>query len=352
MAKISLLIIFSVLVNISYAQLGGSYSFAFMKLPNSARVAALGGTLNSTIDQDVNQGFQNPALINGSMSKQISLNNTNYFKDISINDIAYAHQFKKTGTWLIGIHAINYGDIKSYDENAILQGNVKAAEQCFYVGYGYQFNKNIIFGTNVKFLASSFGNYISNAVAVDFGSSYRSNDSLFTASFVMKNMGSQIQRYYSGSASEPLPYEFQTGISFKPKHMPIRFSFAGTNLQSKNTTFINPNKPKKFDLDSGIEIPQTISTTAKILSHLTVGAEFIIMKKFYLQIGYNFRTRRDMVLEDVKGVTGFSWGFGLRLKRLSFNYGSAQYHMGQTTNHFSVAFNLNGAKFNLFKKVR
>ncbi len=352
MQKIFLFLLILFLQFKANCQIGGLTSYAFLKLPSSARTAALGGTLNSVIDEDVNQAFQNPSLINQSMHNKLSMSAVNYFNDITFGDFSYALKVKKLSTWVLGIHYINYGDIKGYDENAIFQGNVKAGEQCFYVGYGYQFNKNIIFGSNFKFIASNLAGYISNAIALDFGTTYRSNDSLFTATILLKNMGAQMQRYYTGALAEPIPYEVQIGISFKPKHMPIRFSFAGTNLQTQNTTFINPNKPKKFDLDSGIEIPQTIPVAAKIFSHLTVGAEFIIMKKFYLQVGYNYRTRRDMVLEDIKGVTGFSWGFGMRLKSFSFNYGSAQYHVGQTTNHFTLALNLNEIKVKLFKKQK
>lgn len=352
MRNIFLILLFIVNTVVINAQIGGSYSYAFLKLPSSARVAALGGTLNSVIDEDVNQAFQNPGLTNQSMHNRASISTTNYFNDITFGDFAYARKLKKSGTMMIGVHYINYGDIKVYDQNAVFITNQTAGEQCFYLGYGYQFNKNIIFGTNLKFIAANLAGNISNALALDFGSSYRSSDSLFTASIVLKNMGSQLQRNYTGAIAEKLPYEFQGGISFKPKHMPIRFSFAGTNLQSKNTTYLNPNKPKKFDLDSGVEIPQTISRAAQFFSHLTVGGEVIIAKKFYLQIGYNYRIRRDMVLEDIKGITGFSWGFGMRLKRFSFNYGSAQYAVGQTTNHFSLAYNFEGFKVHLFKKQK
>lgn len=334
----------------AHAQLGGSSTFSFLRLPSSARAAALGGHLTAFMDDDVLQGWQNPSMINSSMHNRLATTTVNYLSDIRFGHLAYGRKLGKTGTWIAGIHYINYGDIAAYDQNANFQNTLKAGEQCFYAGYGYQFNKNIIFGTNLKFIASNLGGFISNGIGVDFGSSYRSSDSLFIATVQLKNMGSQLQRYYTGAANEPLPFEFQAGISFKPKHMPIRFSFSGTNLNTSATTFINPNKPKKFDLDSGIEIPQTIPVSAKIFSHLSLGGEFIIAKVAYMQIGYNYRIRRDMVLEDFKGLTGFCWGFGLRLKKFGVQYGLAQYHPGQTTHHFSLALNLNHWKINLFTK--
>lgn len=334
----------------SFAQLGGSSTFSFLRLPSSARAAALGGHLTATMDDDVLQGWQNPSMINRAMHQRFAMTTVNYLSDIRFGHLAYGRKIGKTGSWVAGIHYINYGELAAYDQNAVYQNTLTAAEQCFYAGYGYQFNKNIIFGTTLKFVASNLGGYISNGIAVDFGSSYRSSDSLFIATMQFKNMGAQIQRYYQGASSEPMPFEFQAGISFKPKHMPVRFSFTGTNLNSNATTFINPSKPKKFDLDSGVEIPQTISNSAKIFSHINFGGEFIIAKSAYMQIGYNYRIRRDMILEEVKGLTGFCWGFGLRLKKWGFQYGLAQYHPGLTTHHFTLSLNLNQWKINLFSK--
>jgi hypothetical protein len=46
-----------------------------------------------------------------------------------------------------------------------------------------------------------------------------------------------------------------------------------------------------------------------------------------------------MVIDGRASTVGFSWGFGIRIKKISFSYGSARYSLAGSTNMFSFAVN-------------
>ncbi|MSQ79730.1 MAG: type IX secretion system protein PorQ [Flavobacteriaceae bacterium] len=332
------------------AQLGGSYSFAFLKLPNNARVASLGGTLNCIADEDVGQAWQNPALINAEMNNRISFNTVNYLSDINHGSAAFAHSFKKYGNMAAGIQYVNYGSFKGYDENGNATANFSAGEQCYYAGYSYQYLKTLTVGATVKYIMSTLETYHATGLAADIGFHWKRKDSIVNAALVFKNIGTMLNGYSSPQNKEPLPYEVQAGISIKPRHMPIRFSIMGANLQTKNTAFLNPNKAKTISLDSGVEIEEKVTISQNIFTHLTFGAEFILGKSLFLRFGYNPRTSREMKLTDVRSFSGFSWGLGLKIKRFSFSYGNVKIFAGQNSNLFSMTLSLDKMKWSIPKK--
>lgn len=76
------------------AQVGGSQIFTFLKLPPSARVAALGGSCIQVMDDDVANVQQNPALLNPQMHRQLSTNWVNYLAGINFGYFGTAYSLK------------------------------------------------------------------------------------------------------------------------------------------------------------------------------------------------------------------------------------------------------------------
>ncbi len=327
------------------AQVGGSQIFTFLKLPSSARVASLGGSCIQVMDDDVANVQQNPALLNPQMHLQLSTNWVNYLADINFGYFGTAYSLKKYGNIAVGLQYINYGTFNGYDESQNSLGTFKAGENAFNVAYSKAYNKWVNFGVGAKYISANYGGNRSTGLAMDAGVNVRSGDSLFDAAVVFRNFGTQFNTFNGVDAKEPLPYELQAGLSFKPRHMPIRFLFTGTNLQTKATTYINNNKPKQISLETGEEIEPKVTVGKKIFSHLTFATEFILGKSLRLRFGLNPRMRNDMKLDEVRGLSGFSWGFGFKVKRFSISYGGAMYTPGITTGHFSLQLNLDNFRW-------
>ena len=102
MKKISIYI-FLALCSGTFAQIGGIKTFSFLDLPVPARSNALGGASMAIWDKDVNLGYSNPALLNPNCSKQLSFNYVNYVADLNYGNFLYAQQFKKYGTFAVGL---------------------------------------------------------------------------------------------------------------------------------------------------------------------------------------------------------------------------------------------------------
>ena len=115
---IILFILFSSLF--AQAQLGGRYTYQFLNLVNSPRMAALGGKVITNYDYDPTQALMNPASINPAMDNQLSVNYVNYIGDVSYGSAAYAYLWdRRTQVFHAGITYVNYGKFAGYDE----QGN-------------------------------------------------------------------------------------------------------------------------------------------------------------------------------------------------------------------------------------
>ena len=70
------------------------------------------------------------------------------------------------------------------------------------------------YGATVKFINSNYGQYRSNGIAVDVGVLYHDTAKLFSASFVAKNMGTQLKKY-DGTDPDDLPFDMQIGCDQK-----------------------------------------------------------------------------------------------------------------------------------------
>lgn len=322
-----------------YSQIGGSSGFAYLQLPSSARITALGGYQSIVSDADVASITQNPSLLNSRMNNMWSLNICNYFNDIQYGYIATAFDVKNAGTFGLGINYINYGDFVMRDDIGNEQGSFKANENTFNISYARPY-KQFRYGANMKFLFSTLESYRSTGIALDLGGSYTDSLTGLGLSFSLLNVGSQVKSYYGNK--EALPFEARFAISKKLNHAPFRFTLTLHNLQKFDLTYDDPlNSSNQIDLSTGLPIKKTYNFGDKLMRHVAVGTELLLTDNFNLRVGYNHQQRRELALEDKAGTAGFSWGFGLRIKKINISYGSARYHLAGASNMFSLSVNPN-----------
>ncbi len=328
----------------SRAQIGGSYTYAFLNQTNSARVAALGGKSVAIPDPDLNLPFHNPSLLSADMHNQLVLNYVGYFADIKYGYASYARSYGKLGNFAAGMHYVNYGSFPYADENGIRTGGTfTASEYALNLIYSKPIDSLITIGVNLKPVYSVFESYHSIGIAADVGITYYNPDKLFTAALVLRNIGTQITTYYGGAGREHIPFEIQAGMSQKLAHAPFRFSVLFHQLQKwdlayestlENSTIYDPftsgqvteNKFEKFG--------------DNVMRHTIFGLEFIPGKNFYLGFGYNYQRRQELKIAPRVGMVGFSWGFGIKVSKFHFSYGRATYHLAGGSNHFSLSTNL------------
>ncbi len=346
MKKILFILLFVSQVIVSNAQLAGNSVFSFLNLTNSARVASLGGNNISLHDNDLNFAFHNPALLDSSLNNSLVMNYVGYFAGVKFGYVSYARSFKKIGNIAAGVHYINYGDFIEADAIGNITGSFKCAEYAINLIWSKQIDSLWSVGVNTKPVISNLESYSSTGLVFDAGVNYFNPKTLFSASITLRNAGWQLSAYHE-KHKEPVAYEILAGVSKKLAHAPFRFSATYTHLEHWNLDFENTNLPNKYyDPFTGQRLKETKikDISQNLLRHFIIGVEFIPLKSFYFNLGYNFRRRLEMGLEEKNGAVGLSWGFGLNLKRFRISYGRATYHIAGGSNHFSISTNLNNFK--------
>src|SRR5215216_1452054 len=179
-------VLFLFLCTNSFAQIGGNGTYAFLKIPVSAKIEALGGNLISVYDNDLSIVNSNPALLNSDMDNQVVMSYNNYFANIGQGYFAYSKTWKKIGSFYAGFQFLNYGDFLRTDEVGNIQGTFSAGDYAFNVGYARPlFDSLMYIGGTLKMIGSQYAEYNSFGLTTDLGVSYVSRNKLTTVSLVM-----------------------------------------------------------------------------------------------------------------------------------------------------------------------
>jgi len=324
------------------AQIGGSSAFASLDLPLSARVAALGGKVVSVQDNDINLAYWNPALFNQHTSNQVALSFVDYLSDIKYGYAGYSyHVNPKVGTFSAFITHIDYGKFKETDNTGAIIGEFTASENVLNLGYSRSIDSLFSIGGSVKYITSNMHVYKANGIAFDLAANYFKPTRNFSASLVLRNAG-RMMRTYAGSR-EKLPFEIEAGASYKPKHMPFRFTLTLQHLQQWDLTYTDPNNPPQLvDPLTGDSIKTSKFRTFgdKMMRHVVIGGELLLSKHFNVRIGYNYMRRKELLIETRPGMLGFSFGAGLRIYKFHLSYARSSYHMAGGTNTFTLSTNI------------
>ena len=332
----ALLFFITIIPLFSTAQVGGKGTYQFMNLVSSARQSSIGSKVISVKDNDVNFAIFNPALINKSMDGKVAFNYVDYFTDVNYGSVAYGHNFDSLGTFVASIVYVNYGEfIRS--TNGEDEGSFSANEMALNIGYSYEIDSLWSIGANAKIINSVLDSWNSYGMAADLGVAYKVPNKNIMLALVMKNMGMQFKTY-SGHERENLPFEIQLGMTQELEHLPLQWSLTLDNLQQLDVSFENPSA-KTIDGD-GNEQEENITVLNKTMRHVIVGAELFPRRSFSVRLGYNFRRAAEMKLQEIKSFGGFSFGFGMKIKKFRISYGRSVYHPAGGTNHFSITTDL------------
>ncbi|MBU1370951.1 MAG: type IX secretion system protein PorQ [Bacteroidetes bacterium] len=333
-----LIITFSLLVLSGvYAQEMHKGTYRFIDATNSARVAALGGTLVPIDDADIQLGIYNPSLINQDMSGKLALSYVDYFADINFATVQYARSFEKIGNFSASLQYHNYGSFDYADEGGLTGGTFNAADYAFVLGWGRQLDSNFSIGANAKFLATQYESYGSIAMAVDVAGTYQTNAG-WVLSLTARNIGTELKSQFDGDEGS-LPFSMQFGVSKRLEHVPFRFMLVYDQLQKWDLTYDDP-----LDLEGNIDPITGEKNEAggasafgdQLLRHLIVGGEFYIGKNLILRGSYNYRRRQEMKIPDKLGMVGFAWGVGIRISKFQINYSRSTYHVIGSPNYISI----------------
>lgn len=315
----------------------GSTAYNFLNTTSSARIYGLGGVNITTVDDDIFTTDQNPSLLGAEMSGQIGINYMRYVGDSNFAGIKYAHSAGDHGAWSAGIQYFGYGAITASDETGVITGKFSPKDLSFSGTFSYDIYGNWRGGISMKLLYSSYEQYSAMAVATDLGLNYYDPDRDLSFSIVGANLGGQIKKF--NNRSDRLPVDLRLGWAQSFGEFPIRFSVTAWNLTKWHLPFVETGDGGNTGNSDGPRIKDTFSSN--LFRHLVFGAELISSERFYLSLGYNYKTRSDMSTYSRNMLSGFSLGAGINARRFNLSMALAQPHTGATTFMLNLTLNIN-----------
>lgn len=310
-------------ISVAAAQ-DGSNAFTFLNIPMSTRIYGLGGVNISLVDDDVSTIEQNPALLGGEMSGQISLSYMRYVGSSNFAGLRYAHSAGERAAWSAAIHYFGYGDMTETDASGNIIGNFSPKDATFMVAYSHDITDRLRGGINVKGVYSTYAEYSSAALATDLGINYYDPDKDLSLSAVVSNLGGQIKKF--NDESDRLPIDIRLGWSQTFGTFPLRLSVTAWNLTKWNLPY--------YEYGDGSTDGRPVeksSFTSNLFRHLVFGADLVTSPNWYLGVGYNYKTRTDMQTHHRNMLSGFSLSGGIRVSNFGVGIALTQPSVGATT---------------------
>lgn len=319
-----------------HAQLGGNAVFRVLDIPSSARIAALGGSPLAVLDNDLNLGLVNPALLNVGMGRQVALSYLPYLAGINMGYTSYCHHFDSIGiTTSASVQYIDYGPLRRRDETGADLGVFKAGEYVVQVGGSRAVDSVFRVGVNLKYIISQLDTYKAAGIAADIGGVFHKKALGLTVAATLRNIG-MMTKTYAGE-KEDLPWQVQLASTYRFKHAPFRIGLSVDNIQRWDLTYDDPYQAAQVDPTTGELIEDKVSTAEKALWHIVPNAEVLFGQNFMLRFGYNYKRRQELNLAEKPGLTGMSLGIGLKVSKLHLSYAFAQFYPGSASNTISLA---------------
>lgn len=311
----------------------GTSAYSFLEVPSSSHAFALGGTNITVIDDDINLMEQNPALLGPEIDMQVGFNYMHYLGASNFAGVRYGMAAGDRGAWSIGIQYLGYGTMSQTEADGSVVGTFSPQDVVFSGMYAHDFTDRLRGGINVKMIYSSYEQYTAFAMATDLGLNYYDPDHDMSLSLVLKNLGGQIKRF--DNDYDRLPFDIQLGWMQRLGSSPFQLSITAWHLNKWNLPY--------YDMeDNGSEIRVLKqSFMSNLFRHLVFGLQYAPSDKFYIALGYNYKTRTDMSTYNRNILSGFSIGAGLKVKSFALGVAYAQPHKSGSSIMLNLSTNLN-----------
>ena len=284
-------------------------SFTFLNIPTSAQTMAIGGLALTYVDGMDGQAFDNPALYGEEAAGRLFLSYLNYMSGAHGANAMYGLPVGERGAWAVGVRALNYGKLTSYDKNNIQGSTFSATDVALQGVFSYELTDKLRGGVALKMLYGNIERYNSFGVAVDAGVSYYDGENGLSLGAAITNAGATIKGY--SDRKTPPAWDLRLGFSQRFLHAPFRIHATAYGL--------NP-----VILRSSLSTSQKFMT--RLVRHFTLGAEYLMDDKLWIGLGYNPRVAQDLKVQNGNLLSGFSLGVGFNHRAFRLGIAASRYH--------------------------
>ena len=323
-----------------HGQIGGQSTFGFLNLGYSARTIGLGKDFITAVDDDVTLGLATPSLLNPAHHKNASFSHSILSGGLNYGQFGYAHQLKNSGMISGHIRYMSYGKMDLTLPNGEVAGNFTAGDVIVGAGYGHKLNEIISVGANLNFIFSTLETYQAFGISADLSGTFNFADKRTVVTAVVRNAGVQLAGYTSKNR-EPIAANPMLGVSHRLKHAPFRISVLMHHLHKWDLTYNDPNAQPTVDPLSGeLTEVEKAGFFEKLGRHFTFQLETILGKYIHIRAAFDYHQRQEMKVVDRTGVAGFSFGFGLMMKKFQIQYGINVISAAGFNNMFTLSTNI------------
>lgn len=314
------------------AQTGGSTAYNYLDISGSTRIYGLGGVNISLVDpDDVMATDQNPALAGPEMSRGIGIGYMRYVGGSNFASAKFIGAAGSRGAWGVGLHYFGYGSVKEALPDGTIVGTFSPSDIAFSGIYSHDLGRNWRGGFAVKFLYSSYHSYTALAIATDLGVNWFDEEHDSSLSFTVSNLGGQVKKFHE--RTDRLPIDVRIGWTKSLGNSPFSLSITAWNLTKWKLPF--------WDYGDGTKDPVLKNGfMTNLFRHLVFGVEWKPTDRFYVDLGYNYKTSTDMATYSRNFLSGFSVGAGLKVRAFGVGVAFAQPHKSAATFMLNITTNL------------
>lgn len=321
---------------------GGEYSFEYLRLSQTPHISALGGIAVANPAPDIMLSTGNPAWLREKFHTNLGLNYNIYYGGTRVSNLMYAHHVKKLQTtFAFGLQYLHYGSFTQTDAIGNVLGKVTAQDYSLNLTASRQYLERWRYGATLKWANSRLVSQRASALLVDFGVSYADTSNKIYLGAVLKNAGIPVMNYEKG-VQQPLPVDLQIGFMKKMKKAPFAISVLGHHLYTWDVRYDNPADQTDNNLLFGDTVQKEKKYVAdKLFRHFIFALDINLGKSLEISAGYNHMRRGELATDDKKGLSGFSFGAGLYVKKFTIHYARSYYHLAGAYNEIGINMQLN-----------
>lgn len=295
------------------APLGG---FAFLRLPSSARIAALGATPMAVSDEDVALFLLNPALLQPEQHRQLQVGYLNHVGDIRAGTIIYGWHRNNLGTFGLALRFLDWGPIDQADLEGNRNGTFHPVDLALTLGLGRTTGSALHYGASLHLIYTTLADRRATAVALDAGFRYELPQHLLTLSGSLHYLGVTLQAL--GTTPDRLPFDLRLGLRKRLRYLPLQLTLTAYDL---------PHVGQRLENQTWL---------GRLLYYLNFGAELDASRSFQLRFGYSYRHHEMLKMRPRLDLAGFNTGFGLRVAGLHFDYALSSWSSLGTLHHLTI----------------
>lgn len=284
---------------------GNQSVFSFLKLPATARAAALGANHVSLQEANGLLFLSNPAYLNEDSHARLDFSYLNHLSDINMAAGGGAYHSERAGTFAIGLRVVNYGDMRRLGEDGRDEGNFSANDMAFTAGYARPLLENLRVGGAAHLIYSGYGNFSSSALAFNLGIYYFYEALDLHIGGVVEHLGRQLSTF--NNRHESMPVDVRLGLSRRLNHVPLRLHLTFHNLHV-------------WDMENAQDEGSSPDFSTNLMRHAALGGELLLSENITFRLGYDHNQNQDLKVNTRLDTAGLSYGLGIDYRAFTFDF--------------------------------